>query len=38
VSIAFKIAAISLIARHDLDEAAQSKLRGRIEARSSETT
>jgi len=32
VPIVFKLAAIALIARYDLDEVAQSKLRGRIEA------
>jgi len=32
VPVFFKISAIALIARHDLDEAAHTKLRERIEA------
>ena len=32
VPITFKLAAVALIARHDLDEAAQRKLRDRIDA------
>ena len=37
VPIVFKLAAIVLIARHDLDEAAHNTLRGQIESGWSET-